>query len=97
MSGVVEPIILAAVGWVASPSWRSWLNEGYLSLGINAEKKLEKMRDTVLPVAEIGDRESGGQPAPERGGGLAAEAERRLRRSGGRAGPPQLRPPQTQG
>ncbi|OAY67499.1 putative disease resistance RPP13-like protein 1 [Ananas comosus] len=62
MSGVVEPIILAAVGWVASPLVAKLLNEGYLSLGINAEKKLEKMRDTVLPVLKSVIEKAEGSP-----------------------------------
>nr|CAD1842845.1 unnamed protein product [Ananas comosus var. bracteatus] len=50
MSGVEVPIILAAVGWVASPLVKKLLEEGFDSLGINAEKKLRKLRHTVLPV-----------------------------------------------
>ncbi|OAY85835.1 hypothetical protein ACMD2_19735, partial [Ananas comosus] len=62
MAGVVEPIILAALGWVASPLVAKLLAEGYLSLGINAEKKLRKVRDTVLPVLKSVIEEAEGSP-----------------------------------
>nr|CAD1842857.1 unnamed protein product [Ananas comosus var. bracteatus] len=62
MSGVEVPIILAAVGWVASPLVAKLLNEGYLSLGINAEKKLQKLRATVLPVLKSVIEKAEGSP-----------------------------------
>nr|CAD1842847.1 unnamed protein product [Ananas comosus var. bracteatus] len=62
MSGVEVPIILAALGWVASPLVAKLLAEGYLSLGINAEKKLRKVRDTVLPVLKSVIEEAEGSP-----------------------------------
>ncbi|XP_020097172.1 putative disease resistance RPP13-like protein 1 [Ananas comosus] len=61
MAGV-EAAILAVLGWVASPLVAKLLNEGYLSLGINAEKKLEKMRDTVLPVLKSVIEKAEGSP-----------------------------------
>ncbi|XP_020097010.1 putative disease resistance RPP13-like protein 1 [Ananas comosus] len=47
---VLESIGLAALGWVASPLLKMLLDEGFASLGINAEKKLDEMEKTVLPV-----------------------------------------------
>nr|CAD1843426.1 unnamed protein product [Ananas comosus var. bracteatus] len=47
---VLEPIILAAVGWVASPVVAKLLNKAFASSGFNAEKKLRKLRVTVLQV-----------------------------------------------
>ncbi|XP_020097837.1 putative disease resistance RPP13-like protein 1 [Ananas comosus] len=61
MAGV-EPIILAALGWVASPLVAKLLAEGFASLGINAEKKLQKLRATVLPVLKSVIEKAEGSP-----------------------------------
>nr|CAD1842830.1 unnamed protein product [Ananas comosus var. bracteatus] len=47
---VLESIGVAALGWVASPLVKMLLDEGFASLGINADKKLEEMERNVLPV-----------------------------------------------
>nr|CAD1842844.1 unnamed protein product [Ananas comosus var. bracteatus] len=61
MSGV-EAIGLAALGWVASPLVAKLLAEGFASLGINAEKKLQKLRATVLPVLKSVIEKAEGSP-----------------------------------
>nr|CAD1842831.1 unnamed protein product [Ananas comosus var. bracteatus] len=47
---VVESIGVAAEVWVASPLVAKLLNEGFDSLGIDAEKRLEEMEQNILPV-----------------------------------------------
>nr|CAD1842835.1 unnamed protein product [Ananas comosus var. bracteatus] len=59
---VLEPIILAAVGWVASPVVAKLLNKAFASSGLNAEKKLRKLRVTVLQVLKsVIEKAEGGE------------------------------------
>ncbi|XP_020097007.1 putative disease resistance protein At3g14460 [Ananas comosus] len=59
---VVESIGVAALGWVASPLVAKLLNEGFDSLGIDAEEKLQKLRASVLPVLKSVIEKAEGSP-----------------------------------
>ncbi|XP_020097171.1 putative disease resistance RPP13-like protein 1 [Ananas comosus] len=58
----VESIVLAALGWVASPLMTKLLNEGFASVGVDAERKLEEMEKYIVPVMKAVTEEAEGSP-----------------------------------